>query len=652
MSADLTDIFGAAGLLARDVPGYRIRPQQATLADAVASAFKDGAHLLADAPTGVGKTFAYLVPAIHHSATVGRRTVVATNGIVLQEQVVKRDLPTLRKVLPWPFSFALLKGRKNYLCLRELSVRISERQKGVHLGPDMLRVMEWAAGTAIGDKSELSPVPKQTVWSKFAVDGEDCSGKECPFFAECHSERARAKAADATIIVVNHHLLFANVAVKQVTNADMVIPPTGHLVIDEAHDAADIARGFFGFKISMAQANQIAAIAKQFDEPDVANAIKAGAKVWFGQLRKHMASLNYGGRLRHAHVADASALLAPLSWFIEVAEKASASLDAKIAHTASVTKAKEDRARAARLKSLTKSARRMIEHVAEVDGLTDNAGKVYWLEPDRNDLARVGAKLVDVAPVLRSGLFQELRTCVMLSATMAISGTFAHVRSDLGVLGVAREIIVHSPFDFRRNARLLAPPVDEMPEHDAPEFAGAVGRKAREIADGVRGGMLILFTSHSAIEAAAPHFAGFPRPVLRQGDMAPGAIVKEMRANHGTVTLATSTFWTGVDLPGDALVVVVIDKLPFPALFDPLTNWMHDNRGPTMWGNYLLPRMLMRMRQGVGRLIRTETDRGVIAILDPRLRTKNYGAAVVSSIPSMPRIESASAAATFLKERL
>jgi ATP-dependent DNA helicase DinG len=622
MTDYLNEVFGDGGLFARRFPGYEQREGQLALARMADEAMRDGRHALGEGPCGTGKGVAYGVPSVWHAHHRKKRVVIATANIALQEQLVTKDLPLLAEVLPWKFSFALLKGRNNYLCLDRLaeSEARGELAGFVHdeLDRQVQELVAWAAATKTGDVSEVPFVPGPAAWSRFSVGSDDCKSDGCAFRDRCFSERAKAAAAEADLIVTNYHLLFAHLAVRRETGQDLVLPEFDLVVLDEAHEAADIARDFFGFTVSEFSVTRLARYAEDRGRKKLAGDLRRAAADFFDAVARHARSPFYKSRLKTPGFAAPGKLVKALG---ELASLAGPVADDETAE-------REDRAKA-------RNARRQSETLAsrlrEATGLSD-PNKVYFIDLDSKGRAKLGAKPIDVSELLRAELFDRTESVTLVSATMTTAGTFEFIRSEVGAPDDALELVAESPFDFENQALLVVP--DGIPDPREPRFVDAVADAVRTVIDACDGRTLGLFTSYRNLNAVYERIAGNGHRVLRQGELPRTELTRLFKEDVGSVLLGTESFWTGIDVPGEALTGLVIDKLPFPNMDDPVVDAIcaRDRRA---FDSYLVPRAIIMLRQGVGRLIRSQKDVGVAVILDRRIAEKAYGRRFLKSLPPM-----------------
>jgi ATP-dependent DNA helicase DinG len=629
---DLEGIFGDAGLLAQRFEGYAPRQGQVMMAEAVEGVLAAGGQLVVEAPTGTGKSLAYLVPAALDHARNRRRVLVVTGNIALQEQLVGKDLPLLAELLPGGLDFALLKGRRNYLCLRQTV----KARKGGLLQPldspqdrQMLQSIDtWARRTEQGDKSELPFEAPAALWSRFSTTTDDCLGKECPHLEACYVAEARNRAAEAPVVVSNYHLLFANLVVFEATGEDRVLPPFDVAVLDEAHSAADIARDFFGFRVSLAGMRRLARPLELAGAFIQAQRLRQAAKAFCSALGELYRSKAYSVRLRKPDAVS----------FVEIAgalEKA-----AQESTESAVFANKHQAQRLARNASRCRDTSRRIQ-----EGLTlADPNAVSFIELDRHGQGVLCSKPVDVGERIKAGLFDHVHASVVTSATLTTGDSFALVETELGLRPTAR-LVVSSPFDYAQRALLVVP--GDLPDPTDRAWVAAVARRVAEIVELAQGRTLALFTSYRSLDRAHAQLRGCTYPVLRQGEQPRTALVKAFADDTEAVLLGTDSFWTGIDVPGETLSCVVIDRLPFPSPDDPVLDAIRQ-RDRQWFMNHCLPSAVLSFKQGFGRLIRSVDDHGVVVVLDRRLDSKPYGRIFLRSLPAVRRSDQLEDVARFL----
>jgi ATP-dependent DNA helicase DinG len=619
MGEYIDTVFGPNGTFARRFQGYAPRRGQIELTRAVDRAIEENAHLMAEAPTGTGKSIAYLVPAIQHAVKHNKRVLVVTGNIALQEQLVGKDLPLLAEVLPWDFSFALLKGRQNYLCPSRLHEQEAEPQldmPGEPFDADMYQaILAWAETTETGDKSELPFEPPARLWRRFSIASEDCKGSECRLRDKCFAAKAKARAEEAMVVIANYHLLLLHLHLREITGRDLILPPFDIAVCDEGHKMADIAREFFGFRVTAGSVRWAGRLLDRIGRIGLAKALEAAASVFIDALDAYERSEAYERRLRAPGVVPHQALRAAL---VETFRAYQEGMEEEVL---------DPDARA----ELTRAMARAMALVLQLDssmGLTDE-GSVYFLERLPKGGVALASKVVDVSERLRKLFFDATPSVIVTSATLTTGGSFEHAKREMGVLE-ARELVVESPFDFEKQALLIVP--EGMPSPQEPVFADAVADVVARIVDLAEGRTLGLFTSYRNMNAAYERLAGCGYRVLRQGDAPRTQLIEAFRKDVRSVLLGTESFWAGVDVPGESLSCVIIDRLPFPPPDDPVLDAVSE-RDPDWFQDFSLPRAIIAFKQGFGRLIRSQLDRGVVVVLDERLVTKRYGKKFIRSLP-------------------
>lgn len=613
----LAQTFGVDGILADVFDRYEPRPGQVEMAKAVDAAINDQKHLLVEAPTGTGKSLGYGVPAVYHAANHRRMVVIVTANIALQEQLVEKDLPLLAKLLPWKFSFALLKGRGNYLCLKRYFREKGDLFVGIGAADDqtLSSLLAWADETETGDVSELDFLPSNELWWRFSSGAEECVGKECRYRRECFAQKARAEAHAANIIVVNYSLFFAHLNIKEEADKDVLLPAFDVAILDEAHRAAELARNFFGFRITLGSVLRAGRFLKRLEYTDDFNLLKDTAETFFKSLADYRQSEGYGSRIRFRDQIPCQ----PLCGFL-----------VSIASTY-ISSATEllDKDLAAEIRKAAERCRALAIMIWKALLLTD-PNSVSFIEEDRNGLGILCSKPIEVADRLREVLFDETPSVILTSATLTTKNSFKYVCNEVGV-PTPRFLTVNSPFDMKRQALWVLP---EMPGPNDSEFTDAVGQKFLDVIELVGGRTLGLFTSYKNLHAVYEYLRFTEFRILKQGDLPRTQLIAEFKKDINSVLLGTESFWAGVDVPGEALSCVIIDRLPFPTPGDPVLDAIKEV-DPQCFQNHFLPRAVIAFKQGVGRLIRRTSDRGVVVVLDNRLTKKSYGTDFFRSLPEM-----------------
>jgi ATP-dependent DNA helicase DinG len=600
-------VFGSGGTLSAVLGGYEAREEQADLADAVARSLDEGRHLLAEAGTGTGKSLAYLVPGL----ASGRRVVVATATKALQEQLLTKDVPVAAAALGRDVNVAVLKGRQNYLCRNRLQ-GFALLGGSLFAHPDDGRAFEamrpWIDSTATGDRAELEVEPSPGLWSELAVGSDRCLGRTCAHLGTCFSEAARERASHADLVIVNHALYFADLAIRERRDGVGVLPQHDAVVFDEAHRLEETAATWLGGRVSAAGLHRLARdvdrACREASLPTPARALDRVERAG-DDLLGSVCPPSGRVRLRRPPVPQCQALAERLTELAAALAGENDELDGLVA--------------------------RVLAAVADMQACADpgELERVVWAEP-----GAVAWAPVDVSRPLRERLWEGGPTAVLVSATLGSGDDFAFVRDRLG-LRDASELRVGSPFRFDEQALLYLP--EGMPD---PRADGALERVAEEAAALCAlssGRALVLTSSYRALDAIAGRLRGrIPFDVLVQGDAPRERLLERFSRDVDSVLVATATFWQGVDVPGEALSLLVIDKLPFPAPGDPLVEARCERiaaEGGDWFADYSLPAAVLQLRQGFGRLIRTHRDRGVVAILDPRVRTRPYGRTFLDSLP-------------------
>jgi ATP-dependent DNA helicase DinG len=642
----VAEAFAPDGRIARALPGFEARQGQLEMADAVARVFEEGGVLLAEAGTGTGKTLAYLVPAI----LSGERVLVSTGTKNLQEQIYFKDIPVLAQSLGVKFTATYMKGRGNYLCLHHFNAFRDSPTFRTRDDTHFIRVIdEWQRTTETGDRAEIEDLPEDLhFWSEIGATAENCVGADCPQFEQCFVTRMRQRAAESDLVIVNHHLLCADAAVRQSSYGE-VIPRCDRAIVDEAHQLEDVATQYFGISVSnyrledLARDVERAVSAKLVPDVDRAGALRDDVERLRDRAREFVNALQFlrfpssadaagGSRSRDGFGGGESRIRVRPAQLNQVADEGLAvngALDALEADLVMAKDVPED------VLALGRRAGELKEHLGFLLR-ADDPGYVYYLEA-RGRGTFLRAAPIDVSNIIRELLFDRMETTVLTSATLAVDGSFQYLKGRLG-LRSARDIRLESEFDYKTQAILYLPA--RMPDPRSREFAHAAAREVVEIVRRSRGRAFVLFTSYANLrEVHAVASRELDYPIFVQGEAPRSALLRSFRATPNAVLLATSSFWQGVDVVGEALSCVVIDKIPFASPGDPITAARIEainEEGGSAFGEYQIPLAILALQQGLGRLIRHRQDRGVLAILDPRLRTMGYGHRFLASLPPAP----------------
>ncbi|TVR67713.1 MAG: ATP-dependent DNA helicase [Candidatus Competibacteraceae bacterium] len=594
------------------------------MAAAVAAILEDGGILIVEAGTGTGKTFAYLAPVLRS----GARVIISTGTRHLQDQLYHQDLPVVRRALKIPVRVALLKGRGNYLCLYRLQATEQEgRLPAREQVAELRRVHRWAGRTRRGDIAEISDVPESSpLWPRVTSTVDNCLGQDCPNFNDCFFVKARREALAADVLVINHHLFCADLALKETGFAEL-LPGAEAVILDEAHQLPEIATHFFGRSLSGRQLSELARDTIVEQARDAAD---------FPELRQRAEALEpaalalrqaLGAAERRAlwrEVADRPAVREAIGQATEVLERLREAL-------------KEAAQRGKGLENCARRAEDLTQRLAAVTGEENAPDSARWFETYGRGFTLKLTPL-DIAPTFRARLAAQPGAWIFTSATLAVGEGFEHFATRLGLEDYAA-LRLDSPFDFARHTLLYHPP--GLPDPAAPGYTMALLDAALPVLEASRGRAFLLFTSYRALREAEERLAGrLDYPLLVQGAAPKAVLLREFRASGNAVLLGTASFWEGVDVRGEALSCVIIDRLPFAAPGDPVLQSRIESlrqRGDDPFLQYQLPQAVIALKQGVGRLIRDVTDRGVLMLCDPRLLSKFYGRVFLDSLPPMPR---------------
>ncbi len=633
-------IFGPSGLLAQKMNSYEYRPEQSQMANAVHRAFAQDRFLIVEAGTGTGKTLAYLIPAV----LSGRRVIISTGTKTLQEQLFFKDIPFIQEHLEFPFRASFMKGRGNYLCLRRF--RLFSRQP---LFQNMEEVAHyqvlktWAGRTRTGDRAELAELPEDlSVWKEICASSEACLGQGCEFSENCFITRMRQEAAGADVVIVNHHLFFADLAVR-LKGYGEVLPRYEAAIFDEAHQLEEIATQYLGMAVSNFRFEELArdvrreaAAAKLKDAvlTQIAGELLDGQDRFFNPLR----SENSRFRIQEKHLAGK---------VMESAEQLGQKLTLLSSHVEGMKDASEG------LMSLSRRAEELKEQFGEILDLS-NQKMVYWCEV-RGRGVFLHSSPVDVSSDFQENLYPRMKTAVFTSATLSTQGNFGFFKVRMGLEGeweeATDEKILDSSFDMKTQSLLYLP--QNLPDPNQPAFLSRAVGEISKILDLTRGRAFLLFTSIKNMEEAHRLLKGrIPFACLLQGERPKTALIQAFKDDIHSVLFASASFWEGVDIQGDALSCVIIDRLPFSRPNEPILEarleLIAKSGGNPFW-SYQVPSAILLLKQGLGRLIRTRQDRGLLVILDSRLLTKSYGKVFLRSLPPCVVVQDTGAIARFFQ---
>jgi ATP-dependent DNA helicase DinG len=633
----MEEVFGLEGLIARAHPEYEYRPGQIQMAQAVMRAFEEKRHLIVEAGTGTGKTLAYLVPAVAAALGGNGRVIVSTGTKNLQEQLMEKDIPFLQRVLPKRFAATCMKGRSNYVCLNRLArAQSAPVLDGLEEVDYFEEVTHWSRESETGDRAELANLPESlSFWRHIDARSDTCLGQKCPDFDPCFITRMRNRAQEADIVVVNHHLFFADLSLRN-GNYGSVLPDYTAVIFDEAHLIEDVASEYFGSQVSNYQIEDLVRDLGiipiddvQIDQEltrSVARMARFADDFWMGfrdgrgeEGRYPIIPGTFARRNSHGEFEATR-----LGELYSVLENAIA----RVETTLDTLQEKSP--------EIENLIRRLRQIRFDLEFIVTGPDKkfVYWLER-RGRGVFLRASPIDVAGLLQDKLFDEVPTVVLTSATLSSGGNFAFIRDRLG-LDAAEDLIAESTFDYQRQAILYLPAA--MPDPRSREWQEAAVSEVIKILNATEGRAFVLSTSLAGMQSLFENvWSEIGYPCLVQGSASKGQLLKRFRETPNAVLFATSSFWQGVDVRGEQLSCVIIDKLPFAVPTDPLVAARQryiENSGGSSFYQYSVPQAIIALKQGLGRLIRSTTDRGVLAVLDPRLRTKGYGRTFLQSLPA------------------
>ena len=638
--------FGRQGVLAQKVPGYEFRSAQQKMAEAVFATLRDAAPLIVEAGTGTGKTWAYLIPAI----LSGKRVMVSTGTKNLQDQVLDHDVPFLKKHLFPRLRALCLKGRKNYLCRRKFQLFAQQPTLWNREEARMFkRFQDWATATRSGDRAEIDWLPDDfRLWHEVSSSGEQCLGQQCPQNSRCFVSLLRQEAARSDLLIVNHHLYFADMALRN-RGLTEILPEYDAVIFDEAHQLEDTMSLYFGVEFSDSKIGELA--------QDIRREIGASAKKKrqkdqeLDGIIEHLFALQ-GRFYRHFAEGVENRRRYPLSpkqfshSFVDTCREIFHTLEqlnARLSPQQDKQPAFESFVR--RSAEMTLVLRLILEQ--------PDPNLVFWYELAPHSVYLRGAP-IETRSIADQCLFSQTTRVVLTSATLSIAGKFDFLRQNLAMPEETRELLLPSPFVYQEQALLFVP--DRLPLPQSPQFCHAIAEEAAKVLTRTKGRALFLFTSYRNLHTVHRQLQDrLPYKILVQGEKPKRQLLAEFKQQIDSVLFATSSFWQGIDVPGEALSCLLIDKLPFEVPDDPLTAARMENltrQGKNPFFDYQVPRAVISLKQGVGRLIRSARDRGVIVIFDLRLFTKSYGRLFLESLPPLRRSTEMEDISRFLSDRL
>ena len=633
----MEEIFGKDGLIAKYHKDYEYRLGQIKMAEAVLRAFETKKHLIVEAGTGTGKTLAYLVPAIAAALGQKKRIIISTGTKNLQEQLMEKDIPFLQKVMPKKFTAAYMKGRSNYACLYRIGKAESQPiLEGLDEMDYFEEIRHWARESPTGDRAELVNLPENlSFWGRINAKSETCLGQKCPDFEPCFVTRMRARAEEADIVIVNHHLFFADLNIRG-NEYGRVLPDYSAVIFDEAHLIEDIAADYFGFQVSTFQIDELVRDAENLPITDsivVRDITKLSARI-IGLADQ------FWTRFVQGRGQDGRFPLLPNAFAQRVRDEIQPTPlgEAYFAFDSALERLESGiDVYAEKMTEAESLVRRVRQTRFDLDFVCSQAEKnyVYWIEKRGRGMF-LRASPIDVSNLLQEKLFDKLETVVMTSATLSSNGKFDFIKDRLGLdTSKTDTMLAPSSFDYQKQAIIYLPKA--MPEPRAPEFSQIAANEIIKLLNVTNGRAFVLSTSLSSMNTLYELVSMRVNfPCLVQGSMSKAGLLERFRKTPNAVLFATSSFWQGVDVQGEQLSCVIIDKLPFAVPTDPIvaarTRFIDDNGGKSFF-EYSVPNAVITLKQGIGRLIRSSTDRGVIALLDSRLRTKSYGKDFLNSLP-------------------
>jgi ATP-dependent DNA helicase DinG len=639
-SEDVTieGIFGTGGLLESRHPGYEFRSSQLAMAEIVDEAFQKHQHAIIEAGTGTGKTLAYLIPAIRS----GRRVVVSTATKSLQEQLFNKDVPFLQKHFAPNLRAALMKGRNNFLCRQK--VHQFEGQtllKGIDEVDWFAQIRDWEKLTETGDRSELTFLPDDAeLWHRIDARSDLCTGQKCPEFARCFLTAMKQRAQEADLIIVNHHLFFADLAIRQ-DDFGSILPEYSAVVFDEAHEIEDVASDYFGRRVSSYQFEELVR-----DTEAMLRLLKIEA----APLRKHLLRVRERARAFFEHFPEREGRYpfgpAERKSFLQQNHEAFEDLSAAVKRIETELAALNPKP-----EEVVTLARRGTDLRRDFEFLLESEEKsyVYWYERRGKGIV-LTATPIDVSEILRERLFEQFDTVVLTSATLAVGGRFDFLKQRLG-LQPAKEKVLPQEFDFHEQALLYIP--TDMPDVRHESFPRRAAQEITKLLEISKGRAFCLFTSYAQMRGVYELVSGrITFPILLQGTAPKSILLERFRSTPHAVLFATASFWQGVDVPGTQLSCVIIDKLPFAVPSDPIVAarvraLQEEGRNP--FAEYQVPEAVLALKQGFGRLIRAKTDRGILAILDNRISRMQYGRIFLESLPDYTTTQDIAEVARFME---
>lgn len=641
---EFEDIFMAGGRLAAGLANFEPRSGQRAMAEAVASIFGaretrsdnpelPGKVLVVEAETGIGKTLAYLIPA----ALSGKRIVISTATLNLQDQLIDKDIPLVARILAQDIPALCLKGRQNYLCLYRWYQYRSNPQLSLFTEPWVEKIDTWLDSTATGDRAEIDWLPEKSgLWPRISSPGNHCLGGDCPESTDCFINRLRKRAGTCRLIIVNHHLFFSDLALRKSGFAE-ILPRYEAVFFDEAHHLENVASAFFGKSFSHYQLLDLLSDVEHQAQAEPASPLVDSLLSMQSGLRQRADAFAqiFPPKLGRFPLDPAIDEISRDTWCAEVELLATG-----MARFGEALQALDGKGNGEGWGHLASRIKELNAHFRDIalSGGKSNSRFVHWYEKRERSIA-ISATPIEVAGELREHLYSSVNACVLTSATLSSGGSFSYIRDRLGLDDTTEFRQFPSPFDYAGRT-LLYVPEPGFPEPSAENFIGRLGDRVLELLTLSEGRALVLCTSYKGLEALATFLATrLDYPVLVQGTASRNSLLRSFREQTHSVLLAAASFWEGVDVVGESLSCVIIDKLPFEVPSDPVIQARLariKEEGGNPFVDFQVPRAILALRQGAGRLMRSVADRGLIAIMDIRLYTKGYGRTFLKSLPASP----------------
>ena len=633
------EILGEGGIISQKLQDYELRSEQLQMAKAIGEAIEDNQHLIVEAGTGVGKSLAYLVPFIIYAIESNKKVIISTNTKTLQSQLYLKDIPFLKESLGIAFDYALCLGSENYLCLRRLNNEYTYElfDDDAHL-KELKRIAEWSDDTKTGTKDDIDFIPTQEAWGAVCREPDLCLGKKCRYKDDCFYKKAKKKEKKSHILITNHALFFTNLA-----SGGQVLPHFQAVVFDEAQTLEDVATSYLGLEVSN---SKIKYLFDSIYNPNTKRGFlfkfKAINSKTAEQIEKNLIEARLASDRFFHEIGDvfgtesASKRIRTKNVIFNYIEEPLKRLSSSIAELLDYVTNEESEVL---VKSCYKNCANLSTALNFILG-RERDDYVYWIEVSarkRGIRYSLFASPIEIAEELDKQLFSKIRPIVLTSATLSVNNSFDFTKGRLGIKD-ARELLIGSPFNYKENVLLYLPEEIEDPSDELELFQKHALEHIKKIIDIMKGRIFILFTSYRMLNAVHQDLTSAYRDInlLRQGDRPRYILLEDFKNNQNSVLLGTNTFWQGIDVPGEPLECVIITKLPFLVPDDPITEARMEliqSRNKNPFTEYQVPQAVMMFKQGFGRLIRTKKDRGIVAILDPRIRTRYYGRAFISSLP-------------------